>query len=92
MVTTALKTALKLAAPALVWLATTCTGLAQAPPSPGPTVPGPVTPEKPLPLPKDGGSIVINPTAAECKAGWRPELRWTREEFHAFCRQFEISK
>jgi hypothetical protein len=85
-------TATKFTAPVILWVVVACTGLAQAPPQPGPTVPGPVTPEKPLPVPKGGGSIVINPTAAECKAGWRPELRWTREEFYGFCRQFEISK
>jgi hypothetical protein len=53
-------------------------------------VPGPT--ERQLPVPKGGENIVINPTTAECKAGWRPGLRWTREEFEAFCRQFEISK
>jgi hypothetical protein len=85
-------TTTKLGVSLIFWAAIACTILAQAPPAPGPTVPGPTTPEKSLPVPKGGENIVINPTGAECKAGWRPGLRWTREEFDAFCRQFEISK
>jgi hypothetical protein len=67
-----------------------CTGgaiVAQTSPSPGPTAP-----PKSLPVPKGGESLVINPTKAECKAGWRPDLRWTKGEFDKFCRQLEISK
>lgn len=83
-------TAIKLGAPAVIWTAMACAILAQTPKTPGPTVPGPS--ERPLPVPKSGETIVINPTSAECKAGWRPGLRWTQQEFAAFCRQFEISK
>jgi hypothetical protein len=61
--------------------------LAQTTPLPGPTVP-----EKSLPVPKGGESLVLNPTKDECKGGWRPDLRWTREEFDKFCGQLEISK
>lgn len=71
----------------VLWAVIATVILAQTPPRPGPTVP-----EKSLPVPKGGEDIVINPTADECKAGWRPGLRWTKEEFDAFCRQFEISK
>jgi hypothetical protein len=83
-------TATKLGVSVIIWAATACIILAQTPRTPGPTVPAPT--ERSLPVPKGGENIVINPTAAECKAGWRPGLRWTREEFEAFCRQFEISK
>jgi hypothetical protein len=61
--------------------------LAQTSPSTGPTVP-----PKTLPVPKGGESLFINPTNDECKAGWRPGLRWSRVEFDKFCRQLEISK
>ena len=61
--------------------------LAQTSPPAGPTVP-----PKALPVPKGGESLILNPTKDECKAGWRPGLRWTQTEFHKFCRQLEISK
>jgi hypothetical protein len=61
--------------------------LAQTSPQPGPTVP-----EKSLPVPKGGESLVLNPTKDECKGGWRAGLKWTKEEFDTFCRQLEISK
>jgi hypothetical protein len=83
MVTTAAKLGLSTA----IWAAVACTILAQTPPAPGPTAP-----EKSLPVPKGGETIVINPTASECRAGWRPGLRWTKAQFDAFCRQFKISK
>ena len=83
MLTTALR---KAAAVALVLgLSGTC--LAQTTPSPGPTVP-----QKSLPVPKPGESMIINPTREECKAGWRPGLRWTKQEFDKHCAQMEISK
>ena len=44
------------------------------------------------PLTKPGATIVINPTEAECKAGWRPGLRWTQEQFAGFCAQLQSSK
>jgi hypothetical protein len=61
--------------------------LAQTLPPPGPTAPS-----KSLPVPKGGENLVINPTMDECKAGWRPGLKWTKEQFDGFCRQMEISK
>jgi hypothetical protein len=54
--------------------------------------PGPTAPPKTLPVPKGGESLVINPTRDECKTGWRPGLKWTKEQFDTFCRQLEISK
>ena len=44
------------------------------------------------PQAKPGATIVINPTEAECKAGWRPGLRWTQEQFAGFCAQLQSSK
>jgi hypothetical protein len=84
--------ATKLGVSLIVWAVIASAVLAQKPPTPGPTVPDPSAPEKSLPVPKSRDNLVINPTTAECKAGWRPGMRWTREEFEAFCRQFEISK
>jgi hypothetical protein len=44
------------------------------------------------PQTKPGGTIVVNPTEAECKAGWRPELRWTQEQFTEHCAKLQASK
>jgi hypothetical protein len=63
------------------------TALAQTSPSPGPTVP-----EKTLPVPKPGESMIINPTREECKDGWRQGMKWSKQEFDKFCAQMEISK
>jgi hypothetical protein len=49
-------------------------------------------PEKTLPVPRPGDNMVLNPTLEECKAGWRPGLRWSKEQFDNFCTQFRISK
>ena len=37
--------------------------------------------------PSKGPDIVINPTIAECKAGWQSEVeaKWTKEQFEKFC-------
>ena len=37
--------------------------------------------------PSKGPDIVINPTTAECKAGWQSEVgaKWTKEQFEKFC-------
>lgn len=61
---------------------------AQASPTPGPTNPAPV----PNPLAKPGADLVINPTTEECDKGWRPGLKWTREQFQQFCTQLKTSK
>jgi hypothetical protein len=80
-------TAARLAAAAAISMGIAGTGLAETSPKPGTTVP-----PKTLPVPQGGESMVINPTQAECKAGWRPGLRWTRQEFEKFCAQLHISK
>jgi hypothetical protein len=77
----------KLAGTVALCLGIAGTSLAQTSTPPGPTVP-----PKSLPVPKPGESLVINPTRDECRAGWRPALRWTKEEFEKFCTQMEISK
>jgi hypothetical protein len=55
-------------------------------------VPDRTVPEKMLPVPRPGDNMVLNPTLEECKTGWRPGLRWTKEQFDNFCTQFKISK
>jgi hypothetical protein len=60
-------------------------GQAQTSPQPGPTAP-------PLPVPKPGDNLVINPTEEECKKGWHPGLKWTKKQFEDFCAQLKISK
>ena len=59
---------------------------AQTAPTPGPTNPAP------NPLSKPGTDLVINPTTEECEKGWRPGLKWTREQFETFCTQIRTSK
>ena len=61
---------------------------AQTSPTPGPTNPNPA----PSPLAKPGADLVINPTTEECEKGWRTDLKWTREQFEAFCVQMKTSK
>jgi hypothetical protein len=77
----------KLATTIVLGVAVSGALLAQTAPQPGPTVP-----PKTLPVPKGGETLVINPTIDECRTGWRPGLRWTREEFDKFCTQLRISK
>jgi hypothetical protein len=61
---------------------------AQTSPTPGPTNPTP----QPSPLTKPGSDLVINPTAEQCEKGWRPDTKWTKEQFEAFCTQLKTSK
>lgn len=61
---------------------------AQTSPTPGPTNPAPQT----NPLAKPGADLVINPTQDECKKGWRPGLKWTKQQFEAFCTDLRTSK
>lgn len=67
-----------------------CAGLAyaQTSPTPGPTNPAP----QPNPLAKPGADLVINPTTEECEKGWRPGLKWTKQQFEEFCTQLKTSK
>jgi hypothetical protein len=80
-------TSARLAAAGALCLGVAGTCLAQTSPSPGPTVP-----PKTLPVPKGGDNMVLNPTQQECKTGWRPGLKWTKEQFDKFCVQLQISK
>jgi hypothetical protein len=80
-------TAAKLAAGVFLCVGIPGAMLAQTSPPTGPTAP-----PKTLPVPKVGESVVIKPTKDECRAGWLPSLRWTKEEFDRFCRQMKISK
>jgi len=61
--------------------------IAQSTPSPGPTNPVPPNPQA-----KSGATIVVNPTADECKRGWDPGMKWTKEQFDQFCRRLGASK
>ena len=62
---------------------------AQTSPTPGPTNP---TPPQSNPLSKPGTDLVINPTVEECQKGWTPGVKWTKEQFDAFCQQMRTSK
>jgi hypothetical protein len=75
---------------AVMVAAIVCTGpaLAQTSPTPGPTNPAP----QPNPLTKPGSDLVINPTEEECKKGWRPDTKWTKQQFEEFCTQLKTSK
>jgi hypothetical protein len=44
------------------------------------------------PQTKPGGTIVVNPTQDECKRGWSAQMRWTKEQFEAFCTRLGASK
>ncbi len=58
----------------------------------GQTPPGPTAPKTPLPVPKKGEDLVVNPTLDECKAGWHAGLKWSKEDFDKLCTQLRISK
>jgi hypothetical protein len=44
------------------------------------------------PQAKPGGTIVVNPTQDECKRGWSAQMRWTKDQFDAFCARLGASK
>lgn len=64
-------------------------GHAQTSPTPGPTNPAPAQSN---PLAKPGSDLVINPTTEECQKGWSPGVKWSKEQFEAFCQQMRTSK
>jgi hypothetical protein len=70
-----------LAAAGLVALPAVCAGQ-NAPPAPSTS----------NPQTKPGGTIVVNPTADECKGGWNARMRWTKEQFQEFCARLNASK
>lgn len=77
-------------AAALIALVTSATvAIAQTTPSPSP---GPTNPVPPNPQSGPGATIVVNPTEVECRRGWAPGLRWTREQFEEFCTKLGASK
>lgn len=59
--------------------------------APGPT-PGPTHPGTPNPQAKPGATIVVNPTAEECRQGWKPGAKWTKQQFEEFCAKLRASK
>jgi hypothetical protein len=83
---------LRSAVPVVCGLLLATGALAQTSPPPGPTVPDKAIPEKMLPVPRPGDDMVLNPTLEECRAGWRPGLKWTKAQFEKFCTQLDISK
>ena len=62
--------------------------LAQTSPTPEPTKPEPA----PGPVARAGRDIVVNPTLEQCRAGWNPTLRSTRDEFKAHCAKMQTAK
>lgn len=68
-------------------LALAATAVAQNLPAPGPTNPVPANPQA-----KPGATIVVNPTEQECRRGWDPSLKWTKEQFNDFCSRLGASK
>lgn len=54
--------------------------------------PGPTNPIPPNPQSQGSSTIVINPTEAECQAGWNPSSRWTEDQFRQFCATLRSSK
>jgi hypothetical protein len=65
------------------------TGFGQGTPQPGPTNPtSPAT----NPQAQPGATIVVNPTVEECRQGWNPNLKWTKEQFEHFCTMLRASK
>ena len=49
-------------------------------------------PSQPNPQTKPGGTIIVNPTQEECKRGWSAQMRWTKDQFDAFCARLDASK
>lgn len=63
-------------------------GLALAPAASAETAPS----SQPNPQTKPGGTIVVNPTQEECKRGWNAQMRWSKDQFEAFCARLGASK
>jgi hypothetical protein len=69
------------AATGLAMVASSGGAAAQTQPAPGPTNPPPVTSS----AEKPGAEPVIDPTDEECRAGWTPTAKWTKQEFEDRC-------
>ena len=67
------------------------TSFGQGAPSPQP---GPTNPTSPAtnPQAQPGATMVVNPTVEECRQGWNPSLKWTKEQFEHFCATLRASK
>lgn len=44
------------------------------------------------PQSKPATDLVINPTTEECKKGWEPAVKWTKEQFERQCAQMQAAK
>jgi hypothetical protein len=54
--------------------------------------PGPTNLTPPNPQAQPGATMVINPTEQDCRRGWDPSLKWTRQQFEEFCTRLGASK
>jgi hypothetical protein len=70
-----------------LWAALSTMALAQNAPAPGPTNPLPPNPQA-----QPGANMVINPTEQECRRGWNPSLKWTKQQFEEFCTRLGASR
>ena len=66
----------------ILWLMSSNPGTAQT----TPTLP---PPEK---FEKSEKTIVVNPTDDECKKGWSEDLKWSKDQFEAYCTRLRMSK
>jgi hypothetical protein len=41
---------------------------------------------------RTGKTIVVNPTVEQCRHGWTSDLKWTKEQFDAYCARVRSSK
>ena len=57
-----------------------------------PPATGPNNPVLPRSENKSDKTIVINPTLDECRRPWDATMRWTHEQFEAFCTALLKSK
>jgi hypothetical protein len=49
------------------------------------TTPGPRNPGQPTAQIAPGTTVVADLPKAQCREGWNPTLRWTREQFEELC-------
>jgi hypothetical protein len=77
---------MRIAAIAAIMVVVGGSALAQTSPTPGPTNP------TPAPMAKAEAEIVLRPSLDDCRAGWHPSLRWTREQFITHCGQMQAAK
>jgi len=56
-------------------------------PSPTPPAPSATAPPE-----SSSGTIVANPTLAECQAGWNSAMKWSKQQFDQLCAKMRTSK